>query len=84
MVENIRRRALYTAVRTVPGQQASPECQELRLHYLRYVLVDTEVSLSSPAGGGAGNIWTRNRQGWADEDMPGWESFEMLFCDRVH
>ena len=84
MVESIRRSALYTAVRTIPGQRASPECQELQLRYLRYVLMDMEVSLSSPTRGGAGNIWTRSRQGWADEDMPGWESFEMQFCVRVH
>lgn len=46
--------------------------------------MDTGVSISSPARVGAGNIWTRQGQGWVDEDMPGWESFEMLFCVRVH
>ena len=40
MVESIRRSALYTAVRTIPGQRASPECQELQLRYLRYILMD--------------------------------------------
>lgn len=77
MVESICRRALCTTVRTVPGQRASPEGQERWLRYLRYVL---------RGHGGVPFLTCRGRgrqgRGWADEDMHGWESFEMLFCSQ--
>lgn len=80
MVESIRRRAPYTCEDRPRAASITRAKQSSGCIISGGVSpVDTGVSASS----GAGNIWARGA-GVLDEDMPGWESFEMLFCVRVH